>query len=200
MRQRSRASAGAPGGREATRAAFRHLAHPRHTVSRVRHGTGRGRDRSAADSGTGSLAAPPRLEPHRQRLGVLLPGDGFVGLPPGSCSYSSFGPAEFLARVIMHIPEPRRHLVRYYGAYSNVSRGKRRRQGEAATGAAPRDGEHATSDQAAGIAALMPALSAEVGRSSSSVFMRWTHWCARRAVGRCGSSRSLLITMSWTRF
>jgi hypothetical protein len=27
----------------------------------------------------------------------------------------------------MHIPEPRRHLVRYYGWYSNVSRGKRRK-------------------------------------------------------------------------
>ena len=26
----------------------------------------------------------------------------------------------------MHIPDPRRHLVRYYGWYSNVSRGKRR--------------------------------------------------------------------------
>jgi len=27
----------------------------------------------------------------------------------------------------LHIPEPRRHLVRYYGWYSNVSRGKRRK-------------------------------------------------------------------------
>jgi hypothetical protein len=44
----------------------------------------------------------------------------------------TFDPAEFLARVIMHIPEPRRHLVRYYGAYSNVSRGKRRLREEAA--------------------------------------------------------------------
>jgi hypothetical protein len=43
-----------------------------------------------------------------------------------------FDPSEFLARVIMHIPEPRRHLVRYYGAYSNVSRGKRRLSKEAA--------------------------------------------------------------------
>jgi len=34
--------------------------------------------------------------------------------------------AEFLARVLMHIPEPRRHLVRYYGWYSNVSRGRRK--------------------------------------------------------------------------
>ena len=38
----------------------------------------------------------------------------------------TFDPLEFLARVIMHIPEPRRHPVRYYGAYSNASRGKRR--------------------------------------------------------------------------
>ncbi|MEJ2024325.1 MAG: transposase [Deltaproteobacteria bacterium] len=43
----------------------------------------------------------------------------------------SFDPLEFLARVVLHIPEPRRHLVRYYGWYSNVSRGNRRRaQGE----------------------------------------------------------------------
>jgi len=60
----------------------------------------------------------------------------------------TFDQAEFLARVIMHIPEPRRHLVRYYGAYSNVSRGKRRRQDEADIGAAPRDIEHATLVQA----------------------------------------------------
>ena len=44
-------------------------------------------------------------------------------------SVETFDPAEFLARVIMHIPEPRRHLVRYYGWYSNLSRGKRRKAG-----------------------------------------------------------------------
>jgi hypothetical protein len=36
-------------------------------------------------------------------------------------------PVDFLARVLMHVPEPRRHRVRYYGAYSNASHGKRRR-------------------------------------------------------------------------
>ena len=46
-------------------------------------------------------------------------------------SVETFDPLEFLARVIMHIPEPRRHLVRYYGWYSNVSRGKRRKVEEA---------------------------------------------------------------------
>jgi hypothetical protein len=60
-----------------------------------------------------------------------------------------FDPAEFLARVIRHVPAPRRHLVRYYGAYSNVSRGKRRRHDEADIGAAPPDGRHVPSASAA---------------------------------------------------
>jgi hypothetical protein len=34
-----------------------------------------------------------------------------------------------LARVLIHLPEPRRHLVRYYGAYSSVVRARRRAQG-----------------------------------------------------------------------
>ena len=32
-----------------------------------------------------------------------------------------------MARVLVQIPEPRRQLVRYYGAYSNAARGKRRK-------------------------------------------------------------------------
>ena len=34
---------------------------------------------------------------------------------------------DFLARVIAHVPDPRLHLLRYFGHYSNVSRGKRRK-------------------------------------------------------------------------
>jgi hypothetical protein len=34
---------------------------------------------------------------------------------------------EFVARVLVQIPNPRRHLVRYYGAYSNRARGQRRK-------------------------------------------------------------------------
>jgi hypothetical protein len=37
--------------------------------------------------------------------------------------------AELLARVLIHIPEPRRHLVRYDGAYSSVVRARRRAVG-----------------------------------------------------------------------
>ncbi len=33
---------------------------------------------------------------------------------------------ELVARIINHIPEPRRHLARYYGAYSSVARSRRR--------------------------------------------------------------------------
>ena len=32
---------------------------------------------------------------------------------------------DFVARVLVQIPDPRRHLVRYYGFYSNAARGKR---------------------------------------------------------------------------
>ena len=49
----------------------------------------------------------------------------------------TFDPLEFLARVIMHIPEPRRHLIRFYGWYSNLSRGKRRLREEAAGSTCP---------------------------------------------------------------
>jgi len=62
-----------------------------------------------------------------------------------------FDPAELLARLVMHIPVPRLHLVRYYGHSSHVSRARRRRAGceaaaEAASGsdspdAAPLDDE-----------------------------------------------------------
>jgi hypothetical protein len=34
---------------------------------------------------------------------------------------------EFVARVLAHVPDPKRHLVHYYGVYSNVARGKRKK-------------------------------------------------------------------------
>ena len=48
-----------------------------------------------------------------------------------------FDPAEFLARLLMHIPAPRLHLVRYYGHYAHVPRARRRR----ARGGVERRGE-----------------------------------------------------------
>lgn len=46
-------------------------------------------------------------------------------------------PKEFLARVVMHIPEPRRHVIRYYGAYSSVVRARRRREAPATVSGQP---------------------------------------------------------------
>jgi len=51
---------------------------------------------------------------------------------------------DFLARLLAHVPDPRRHLVHYYGAYSNVVRGKLKARGQAQKGAslAPGPGVH----------------------------------------------------------
>jgi hypothetical protein len=38
-------------------------------------------------------------------------------------NFQVFEPLDFLAEVTQHIPEPGEHLIRYYGYYSNKSRG-----------------------------------------------------------------------------
>ncbi len=49
-----------------------------------------------------------------------------------------------MARVLVQIPDPRRHLVRYYGSYATAARGKRRKA-EAQLGAQASNG---TSEEA----------------------------------------------------
>jgi hypothetical protein len=51
---------------------------------------------------------------------------------------------EFVARLLAHVPDPRRHLVHYYGACFNVVRGKVKARGQAQQGAslAPGPGVH----------------------------------------------------------
>ena len=41
-------------------------------------------------------------------------------------SQSTFDAMDFLARLLMHIPQPKLHTVRYYGEYSSVARARRR--------------------------------------------------------------------------
>jgi hypothetical protein len=68
------------------------------------------------------------------------PGDGELLAGP-SRNFQVFAPLDFLAEVTQHIPAPGEHLIRYYGWYSNKTRGQRgQRQPAAAvgTGAAPR--------------------------------------------------------------
>jgi hypothetical protein len=58
------------------------------------------------------------------------------GRPDAENDDESFDPLEFLARVLVHVPAPRLHLTRYYGAYSNLARGLRRRASTSGEGAA----------------------------------------------------------------
>jgi hypothetical protein len=51
-----------------------------------------------------------------------------------------FDALDFLAEVTQHIPDPGEHLIRYYGWYSNKSRGRRARDQRAADRLAQRQG------------------------------------------------------------
>lgn len=52
------------------------------------------------------------------------PGDDELLAGP-SRNFQVFDPLDFLAEVTQHIPDPGAHLVRYYGWYSNKTRGQR---------------------------------------------------------------------------
>jgi len=62
---------------------------------------------------------------------------------------------EFLARVLVQIPDPRRHSVRYYGFYSNATRGKRKKAAAPSEPSSPGEApEGTTTPQGAARAAL----------------------------------------------
>ncbi len=69
---------------------------------------------------------------------------------------------DFVARLLAHVPDPRRHVVHYYGATSNVVRGKlkARGQGQQAEPLAPRPGEDAPPPPSAQPACASPSLAA----------------------------------------
>jgi hypothetical protein len=46
-------------------------------------------------------------------------------LPGVARNFQVFDPLDFIAELTQHIPEPRKHLVRYFGWYSNKARGLR---------------------------------------------------------------------------
>jgi hypothetical protein len=52
------------------------------------------------------------------------PGDDALLAGP-SRNFQVFDPLDFLAEVTQHVPDPGEHLIRYYGWYSNKSRGQR---------------------------------------------------------------------------
>jgi hypothetical protein len=83
------------------------------------------------------LRAPVSLERLRvdeDAQAIAYTGRRRAGHEPQMTS-APLDPHDFLARVLMHIPEPRRHVIRYYGAYSSVVRARRARQAAATVGA-----------------------------------------------------------------
>ena len=68
----------------------------------------------STDEARYALKATPASQPHD-------------AAEPDTAAEETLSGLELLARIITHIPEPRHHLARYYGAYSSVSRARRRR-------------------------------------------------------------------------
>lgn len=90
-------------------------------------------------------------------------------------------PLEFLARVLVHIPDKGHVTTRYYGWYANRPRGMRDKAPPAAA-----DGPPAIVPAPR----LAPTEASRGGRRCSSRSSRSTRSRARRARARCGSSRS----------
>ncbi len=59
-------------------------------------------------------------------------------------NFQVFDALDFIAELTQHIPDPRKHLVRYFGFYSNKSRGRRAK----AKGDPPHDAQAARSPSA----------------------------------------------------
>ena len=59
-------------------------------------------------------------------------------------NFQVFDPLDFIAELTQHVPDPRKHLVRYFGFYSNKSRGRRAK----AKGDPPHDAQAARSPSA----------------------------------------------------
>jgi hypothetical protein len=71
---------------------------------------------------------------------TFLPRDGHDGEKA-----ETLDALDFVARLLAHVPDPRRHLVHSYGACSNVVRGKLKAQGQAQRGESPTLGPGALS-------------------------------------------------------
>ena len=64
------------------------------------------------------------------------PGDEELLAGPAR-NFQVFDPLDFLAEVTQHIPAPGEHLIRYYGWYSNKTRGQRGQRQPRAAAASP---------------------------------------------------------------
>ena len=116
---------------------WRHSGFSVHTSVTVAPGDGAGLERLAR-----YLLRPPvsldrlRVDEQARTIAYARRAGHGAGLPTPAIPLD---PDEFLARILMHVPEPRLHVIRYYGAYSSVVRA-RRRCAQAAAGAASSPG------------------------------------------------------------
>jgi hypothetical protein len=88
------------------------------------------------------VSARARKFVHSRKERLLSYGDHRLGRFPEAASedllagpkrnFQVFDPLDFLAEVTQHVPDPGEHLIRYYGYYSNKTRGLRtQRQAQA---------------------------------------------------------------------
>ena len=95
-------------------------------------------------------------------------------------------PRELLARVLLHIPDPRRHVIRYYGAYSNVARARRARQ--TAVGGS----------NSSALAPPLPAVPVPTDADARALRRRWAHLIRRiyevdpLVCPRCGEAMRII--------
>ena len=82
------------------------------------------------------------------------PGDEELLAGPAR-NFQVFEPLDFLAEVTQHIPDPGEHLVRYYGWYSNKTRGQQAKRQPAATATTATVGSPTAREARKGWAALI---------------------------------------------
>ena len=124
------------GGRE-FEALVRYMMRPPVSLARL-HFTRLARGRLRAQGGTRRHRTDRGREDRRDGVAAAACFAPPQPLPAASADGS-------VARVLVHIPDRRRHLVRHYGAYSNASRGKGK---EAAASAEPSSPDQAPEDAA----------------------------------------------------
>ena len=94
----------------------------------------------------------------------------------------SFDALEWLAAMCSHVPNKGEQMVRYYGYYSNVSRGKRQKTGDDAAMAYILEPPLPDKTFRKNWARLIQKIAAGPGHDPG----RSIRWCARRAGGKCG--------------
>jgi hypothetical protein len=150
----------------------------------------------------GVLRGGPRQAGSAARVRVLTPPD-----PSSGRTVLELDALEFVHRVTTQIPDPRRHLVRYYGAYASRTRGalrSRRQAAAAATATLPGQtaglpgqslpGQPAATGQAA--APCEPAQPASPSRANWARLLRRIFEVDPLLCPRCGASLAVVAVLT----